>query len=131
MFEKGSSTRRNFLAGSPSVLMLGAVPAAAMKSADAELIGLGHEFKAAWVIEQAAWAAWELDTDDQFPPGIDEPCASLARRIDALSATTAQGLMVKAMAVNWCHAADFKGFSETTDERIAAGIIRDLLALAA
>jgi hypothetical protein len=120
-------TRRLFLGAGSAAAVFGAVGAAAHSCPDAELIRLGHEFKAAWATEKAGFSR---EVSDATATELIKPCTDLARRIEGIPAKTLHGLMVKAEVVNWCHCADFDGFEDTTDLRVAAGIIRDLLALA-
>ena len=123
-----SPSRRLFLAAGSAATVFGAVNAAAHSSPDAELISLGHQFQAAWAAEQAGFLR---PVDDATADALVKPCTDLAHRIERLPAKTLDGLMVKAMAVSWCHCGEFEEFGNTTDERITAGIVRDLLALRA
>jgi hypothetical protein len=128
--QDAAPTRRLFLGAGSAAAVFGAVGAAAYASPDAELIALGRELKTVTDFETAVLAL-NPNIDDESACNLAKPCSVLVDRIAGMSATTIQGLIVKAHAVNWCHADQFDGFGETTDERIAAGIIRDLLALAA
>lgn len=110
---------------------------------DAELLRLGAAFSDVWS-KQAALEA-ELN---RTPPLIDDDlrwngfdrlyseASSIVDQIEALPATTLAGLVVKARACHWCHAGepvDERFFAidgkPTTDMRLAAGILSDLVAM--
>ena len=80
-------------------------------------------------------------TDDEANAAIT-PCSLLAERIERLRAQTFAGLRVKALAIAWCRDAQGVGIDRiteiaafapdeglATDDRIAASIVRDLLAM--
>jgi hypothetical protein len=123
-----TTSRRLFLAAGPAAAVFGAVGAAAHSSLDAELISLGRQFQAAWAVEQAGFSR---EVDDETANALVKPCTDLAHCIERIPARTVDGLLVKAMAVNWCHCGEFDEFGQTTDEPLAAGITKDLLVLAA
>jgi hypothetical protein len=106
--------------------------ARALVKPDAELIALEKELDEAWANERAVYAETKNDNSEE----ADARCADafegtsdIVEKIDALPATTMDGLRVKAKCVEWCCAGDPKGitFGDTTDVRIAAQIVRLLL----
>jgi hypothetical protein len=118
-------SRRLFLAAGSAATVFGAITAAASSDSDAALIALGRELEAAWAQEREA-------NDNGSDRDIEATCeatGAVVDRIEAIPARTLEGFKVKARAVSWCHCGDFEGFGTTTDERIAARIIRDLLAI--
>jgi hypothetical protein len=59
------------------------------------------------------------------------PVSDLAKRIADMKATTLDGLRLKARALQWCNEEfDFMN-GKTTDERLAYGLVQDLLNLPA
>lgn len=75
------------------------------------------------------------DHSDAANVSIDDAytaCCEVTRAIALLPAHTFEGLLVKARAVQWCHCGEpttAENLNEhaTTDVRLAASIIRDLL----
>lgn len=122
-----------FLGGLSAAPLVPERPHAPKLDPDAELLRLGDE-----LLE-----AWGREGDD----GLDEAAfsAAFARtgaivdRICALSPVTLDGLIVKAIAVSWCHSGDTvtgdtvtgESFDEhpSTDMHLCASIVRDLLAI--
>jgi hypothetical protein len=89
--------------------------------ADAALLELGKALAAA--------QSDQAEGDDAY-----ERTKAIVAQIEALPAHTLAGLMVKARAVEWCNdSVSTEGLAHdpTTDQRIAAGIVCDLLRLAA
>ena len=113
---------------------LGAFSPIGPASADAALVALGEELEAAWA---ATTAAYEKYRDDpSLEAGVitdvaDKAAAAIVHQIEAVPASTIDGLRVKARAVQWCYDADPVDLAvdrSTTDLRLANSIIRDLLA---
>ncbi len=110
-----------------------AIPSAA-PNPDADLIQLGAAFEA----EQTRYAAFfaeHTDTTDDEADAACRPCGDLAGKIQALRATTIEGLRIKAMALRWCWSGEEGGDLDlssrygmkTTDMRLASSIILDLI----
>jgi hypothetical protein len=105
------------------------------QQADLELLALGAEFEKSLIDTDRLFALVERGADrDAKCDEAHSQTSSLARQIEAVPATTLAGLQVKARAVFWTHCGepvDQNFFDEdpTTDLRLAASIIRDLLAL--
>lgn len=102
-------------------------------SPDAELLALGRRLAA----EEATINAWDAAaqnvTDEEIETAM-EPCRTIVHQIEHMEAHTLQGLRVKAHAISWCNCGEeidpdrfcpYPG--ATTDGRIAASIVRDLL----
>jgi hypothetical protein len=129
--------RRLFLAAGPAAVFFGsaiATGAIAGKIAtdehlDAALISLGKQFEEAWQHEIAGFAILPDGHSDKEADALTAPCSELADKIMNIHAKTIEGLQVKARAILWCHSGEFDGFGGTTDELLAAGIVRDLLAI--
>jgi hypothetical protein len=118
---------RRLILGSAVVAGVVALPASAQAHPDHELLKIGDDFEQTWRAERVGLAPRGL-TDEQVAAFVDATSA-VVDQIEVLPAKTLQGLRIKARAVAWCHDGDFCGFGDTTDERLAAQIIRDLLAL--
>jgi len=134
-------TRRAFgglATKSVAAVAAAAIPAVALASeptsADAALLALGEQLEAAWA---ATTAAYEKYRDDpSLEAGVitdvaDKAAAAIVHQIEAVPASTIDGLRVKARAVQWCYDADPVDLAvdrSTTDLRLANSIIRDLLA---
>ena len=124
-----NTSRRRFLAGLPlagTAIGLSA-PALAAPDADAALLALGHDLDAAWKAE--GLAAGEDDQEAAF-----DRSSAIVGRIEVLAAKTMAGVKVKCRAFHWCYADDlddplFVPPAETTDLRLALGIVRDLIKL--
>lgn len=106
---------------------------------DAELVRLGRLLDAAWADErdalEAARRSKDAATDALWEAACDRT-GLVVDAIEAMAATTVDGLKAKARACLWCHNGEPFGdasFDEqaTTDVRLAAGILRDLLAIGA
>lgn len=76
----------------------------------------------------------QLDAEkDDAGPAFEQAYAhteQVVLQILALPARSLDDLILKARALAWCHGDDFDGFDDcggTTDMRLAASIIRDLL----
>jgi hypothetical protein len=122
--------RRNALTAAAALPAL-TVPviAAASIGEDVELLALGEKLASAWRAERAL-------PDDSPGKAFDEAydrSNKILNLIEALPARTLQGLKVKAFAVHWCWSGDpdmeFND-SQTTDVRLAQGLVRDLLVMA-
>lgn len=105
-----------------------AYPVIAIEPAsDAYLLSLGHALEIAY---QAEMALPQGCHEEQFE-AVFQKCSELANQIMAEKAHTLAGILVKAKAVSWCRSGenfDLKDF-ETTDEKVAASIINDLMAM--
>jgi len=123
--------RRSFLRAAPVAGVALAVPAVALaETPDADLINLGFAFDAAYSEEQAAraigretgdWDKW----DDAYARS-----GAIVRQIEAVPATTLDGLRVKARCIQWCYGddpIDLEGTSNTMDMRLAQQIVTSLL----
>src|SRR4051812_31035602 len=120
-------SRRRFLMTAPAAAV---AVGKAILPADAELLHLGAELERAWTHEKAADALWE--------PAYRAACG-IFTQIEQSPATTLDGLRVKALAAHWCVNGDeftpdiFQvvphGSGPTTDIRLAASVLRDLLAI--
>jgi len=133
-------TRRAMLTGAvalPLALPVAALAATVAPSPDAELIRLGAELDAAWAAEAPFAERMEaLDTveaDEAWEAALGRT-SDIAGKIAEATATTLAGLMVKARACSWCR--DGEPFTDTTfdeqgttDVSLAAGVMRDLLAM--
>jgi hypothetical protein len=116
------------------------VAAAAVASPDAELIRLGAELAAAWAQEKPLWDAIGSSAEVEAPEVLwsEAEAASgvsseIVDKIEGLRAHTLAGLQVKVAALSWTHNgeefdSEFFG-GDTTDNRLAAQIMRDLQAL--
>ena len=125
---------RRSLAGGALLALLGTAAASAAPGApphpDAALLRLGAELDAAWLHQEAAAKSM---SDDEFEAMMDAG-GVLVDRIEHLPARTLEGLLVKARAISWCNSGEeidpdrFSPYpSATTDARLAASIVRDLL----
>lgn len=104
---------------------------------DAALLALGARLDAAWVVERNLGADCRADDTPEKDAAFEktfDACSSVVEQIEDLTATTLAGVIVKARACWWCH--DGEPFEDnslnrqaTTDVRLAAGILRDLLAM--
>jgi hypothetical protein len=137
--------RRAFLRQLASVTLVGGAVTladraeAASTSPDAELIALGAELRTAWAIERDAYSRHEgNDTPEveEMLGAFVTATKAVVDKIEALRATTLEGLKVKALAISWAHCGEpiedrdfaFNHQYVTTDVRLVASIIRDLLA---
>lgn len=91
---------------------------------DAGLIHLGEELEASWQTEEALSDA----SADDLEAALDRS-KKIVDAICKMPATSLEGLRIKSRAVLWCHCGEFEGFGGTTDEKLAASIVRDLLVL--
>ncbi len=139
---QSSLSRRVMLAAIPvAAIGFGAVlPAAAetVASPDARLLELGRQFEAAWVQQNRADDLCEETLSEEAYALIEaavDATSAIVHKIDEFQAHTLAGLYVKARAVSWCHSgeemhADSLAFDRaTTDLRLAAMIVRDILAI--
>jgi hypothetical protein len=137
-------TRRNVLAA------VSAAPVAVFPTAveiplghkDATLLHLGRELIESWKTERALDEKWGYQESPEIEREFEQAANrsdDLVRRIEAAAASTFDGLRIKAMALLWCHGGDAECpdfmFGQlghpvmdfTTDYRIAASILRDLV----
>ncbi len=99
---------------------------------DAALLELGRRLDLAWAAEHAAQSTCsEEDEGDQEFEAFVDATGAIVGEIEALPATTLEGLRVKAVALHWCRGGDLplSWGAETTDERLAESIVNDLLRL--
>jgi len=101
---------------------------------DAELIELGRKLKTAWRIENAVCQALENVRGKEAWAKITAVCdatRSIVHRIEAIKAHSLAGINTKALALAWCHAGEELEDMEDqpTDARLAAGLLRDLIAM--
>jgi len=110
-----------------------AVPATA-DTADAELLALGRELDRLWAIERAEEAAYIAEHRGHDTAALDAATAAsaaIAHKIRDLPATTLAGLRVKAEAFVWSQGGEHvEHDDDATDTRLAAGIVRDIRAMA-
>jgi hypothetical protein len=116
----------------------GAAPLAlANAPPDAALLALGIELLSAWAAENATYARYRGVATHEADAATDaafHATSDVVDKIEALPATTFSGLRVKALAVSWTHSGEpieRDAFNEqcTQDVRLAASIVRDLLAV--
>lgn len=121
-------TRRVF----PSCAVATAVPpVAAVVQPDDTIKTLSDEFEAAWSAMDQFFQNAPRGTTDEDYERMFRPVSDLARRIADMKATTLDGLKLKARALQWCNEEfDFMD-GQTTDERLAYGLVQDLLNLPA
>lgn len=130
-------SNRRVLLGGIAIAPALTVSALATSHPDAELLRLGRLLDQAWMAERhtydAAAGSHTTDTETNY----EEACgltSGFVEQIEAATATTLVGLLVKARACSWCHNGesmrdeDF-GEQPTTNIRLAVGVIRDLLAM--
>lgn len=125
-------SRRGIAGAGAALLALASTAAiAAPASGDAELTRLGAELEAAWSVEAAD--AERCETDEELE-AVMARAGDIVDRIEHLPASTLAGLKVKARAVSWCNQGEeidpnrFNPYNgATTDGRLAASIVRDLL----
>jgi hypothetical protein len=134
-------TRRGALQFSAAALFAGlTVPAiAGHADGDAELIRLGHEMDTAVARQAEAWATvGREDTDEaeSIAVAAQRHVGTIVDQIEALPATTLDGLKVKRRAIAWCWCdepvtaemlADHP--QPAADMRILAGLLQDLSAM--
>lgn len=106
---------------------------------DAELLRLGAELDAVWKKEQAAWDIVKRDDLEDDDPTfvlarqLQDVSGPIVSQIGHLTATTLDGLCVKARAVSWCHCGDEIHLGDvpasSIDVRLAQSIINELLAM--
>lgn len=116
-------------------------PAAAVLTpahADAALLELGRRLTVAWAATRALEEKWRLEGGPPFSPEANrefeasyEAASAIVHKIRDATATTIDGLRVKATAISWCQGDEETIFDEaaTTDVQIAESIVRDLLAM--
>lgn len=92
---------------------------------------LSDEFEAAWVQWNQFFQSVPHGSTDEDYERMYRPVSDLAKRIADMKATTLDGLRLKARALQWCNEEfDFMN-GKTTDERLAYGLVQDLLNLPA
>jgi hypothetical protein len=125
------------LAGKIAIMATPAAATPAPHHPDAELIRLGHELEAFWKAENAVYERLKGDTSDEATAqttAANRLTFDVVDQIEALSASTLEGVLVKVLAVSWCHCGDALEddmFSDqnTTDVRLVSAILRDLSAM--
>ena len=102
---------------------------------DLPLLALGKEFEAAWAHELEAYnGADDSDSDDTPLARAIKATSELVDRIISEPATTHAGFRVKARAICWCRDVkevaenEFDGRAPSTDMRLIAVLLRDVLA---
>ncbi len=112
---KASLSRRGVIAG------IAAAPATtAFAAPDTELLALGRQFdEVTRILDATEWS------DAAAVARLDEVEAAIL----GAEATTMEGLAVKARAAYWARLGDLDQDGESTDQRMALSIIRDLIRL--
>ncbi len=91
---------------------------------DTELVHLGRELDEAWQAERLAV--------EEAVEGAILRCRDIVEQIEGRTATTLDGLKVKALAVSWCHDGEPSAWAghraQATDRRLVGGILNDILA---
>jgi hypothetical protein len=109
------------------------------READAELVGLGEQLKAAAAAEASAWARCmetQADEDTRIFESVAEKSSAIVHRIEQLPADTLKGVLVKVRALKWCMdddpvtAGDLGNAAPTyalaTNVRVAVSLLGDL-----
>lgn len=123
------SSRRGFLAAAAASALLAPPALARDPSPDAALLALCDRLLAAWAVEIPLGISYGDGFDAAF-----EASSGIVGQIEALPATTAAGLGVKALAVCWCESGSLEvdfAFADyrSTDLRLLAEIRREVLML--
>lgn len=127
-----NTTRRVFLSGAVAAAVL---PAAAAPQLIDPIKQMADEFEAAVAaFDRFYLLNQDTESDRTISAERDrlfEAVSSKAKRIAGMKAATLDGLRLKARALMWCNEElDFMD-GNTTDERLARGIVHDLLSLQA
>jgi hypothetical protein len=123
-----TTTRRSFLSAAVGAVVL---PAAAVAHPNNDIKALSDEFEAAWAAMDRFFANVPSGSTDEDYDRMFRPVADLANRIADMKMTTIDGLRLKARAMQWCNEEfDFME-GKTTDERLAYGLVQDVLNLPA
>jgi hypothetical protein len=126
------TSRRDFLvaAGIASAAIVTPLAVVAGSPVAADPIAmLAAEFEAAWAASDEFFRNTPSGATNEDYERMFRPVGDLANRIADMKATTLDGLRLKARALMWCD--EEVGFMDgnTTDERLARGIVHDLLNL--
>jgi hypothetical protein len=123
-----NTTRRGILSGTIATVVL---PATAVAQPDGTIKTLSEEFEAARAASDEFYRNVPTGSTDEDYERMFRPVSDLARRIADMKMTTLEGLKLKARALQWCNKEfDFMD-GQTTDERLAYGLVQDLLNLRA
>jgi hypothetical protein len=134
-----SPSRRSLFGTGVALALARTMPAAAAPHPDAELMRLGVDLDAARAVEDAFFAVYRHNTDEENEAAT-EPCSILVDQIEDIAATTLDGLMVKVRALMWCRVGepmDLDDFCDgyplgpSTDVRLVVSIIADLTRMGA
>ena len=94
---------------------------------------LAKRFEEAWAAEKAAehtLKAAQTPADEKPWDDAYAVTQKVVNEIEAMQATTLDGLRLKARAVQWCYGTDvidLRCDQDTTDLRLATSIVEDLL----
>ena len=119
---------------------MSAAPTPATDHPDAKLLELGRELEAAWAEETRLFTEHEEELElDHIELILDAACSrtnNIVLDIEQVCARTLDGLIVKARACLKCRGECglgdelfFRNPHPSTDERLVAGIVRDLAAM--
>lgn len=121
-----TTTRQSFLSAAVGAVVL---PAAAIAHPTNDIKTLSDEFEAAWAAMDRFFENVPSGSTDEDYDRMFRPVSDLAKRISDMKMTTIDGLRLKARALQWCNEEfDFMD-GQTTDERLAYGLVQDLLNL--
>lgn len=125
---------RRALLGGIAIAPLLALPALAALHPDAEILRLGRLMEAHWEVERQSETAGAHDQNEDEPVETAfHKTRQVVIEIEAATASTLEGLRVKARACLWCHSGELPTLEDfeaaTTDVRLAVGIVRDLLTM--
>ena len=130
-----AQTRRGIAASLGAFIVAAPVSSApiAPSPVDTELIGLGRQLAVEWQRLDRMYAV-AVDRSDEALDALTAPLVAIVQRIEHVQAHTLEGVRAKALAISWCNDGDeispdqFSPYvGATTDARIAASIVRDLL----
>jgi hypothetical protein len=131
-------TRRGFLMNTVAVLPLSSpsIAAPSLVQPDAKMLELGAQLEVAWAEENAVNLKTDLMDDfveaDRLCGEAADRTSAIVAQIERLSASTIDGLLVKAKAVMWCRSGDpFDNHEDpqTADARLCYSIFQDLTAI--
>ncbi|OPH84246.1 hypothetical protein B2M20_02950 [Nitrobacter vulgaris] len=101
----------------------------AVAQSDDTIQTLSEAFEAAWAASDEFYRNVPTGSTNEDYERMFRPVSDLARRIADMKMTTLEGLKLKARALQWCNEEfDFMD-GKTTDERLAYGLVQDLLNL--
>lgn len=116
-------TSRRAVVSSLAIVPLAAFAARAIEAADTALLTLGREFD-----EVAAQVDHGIDDGSDFADGVLNRLGQILTEIEAMPATTIEGLSVKARVACWALLGDLDTPDQSTsDERMTLSILRDLI----